>query len=382
MNWLKSLLRGRRGMKFALETESSRDAAGNYAPVSRDTQAAIAELSQVAKDNPDAVEIYLALGNLYRSHGEIERAVQIRQNLIVRPGLNEEFKAKAWYELGLDYKRGGFIDRSLGAFEQARRIAGDSPAIVDELARLTADTGDYERASRYYAQLGNEIAEAHYMVRLAREKFADNDVALGTKWLKKALKTYPGSVEAWLEHLVRDLNDADWPTLSKHLNKALSRVDQSLAFVLFEGLLAAARARNGESGELDTDKPFRYHPEEELCNAVLAVLEKREPDLLAQFYAAWMVCSHDREESRKWLEKTLVLNPDFWPARLELLAISMDDQPLSPAFRQQLEFFILRARELKRFVCRRCGLKREQVFFMCPRCHSWHSISYRIVINE
>lgn len=379
MNWLSKLFR-HGGKSFSSGVEAADP--GNYAPVSRDTGAAIAELSQVAKDNPDAVEIYLALGNLYRSHGEIERAVQIRQNLIVRPGLSDVVKTKAWYELGLDYKRGGFIDRALGAFEQARKIAGDNAAIVDELARLTAETGDYERASRYYAQLGNDIAEAHYMVRLSQEKFADDNISAGNKWLKKALKTYPGSVEAWQEHLLRDLEMKDWGSLSKHLHKALGKVDPSLAFILFEGLLASARARDAREGELDTDKPFRYHPEESLCNAVLSVLEKREPDLLAQFYAAWMVCSHDSEKSRSWLEKTLVLNPDFWPARLELLALSMDDQPLSPAFRQQLEFFVRHARGLKRFVCRRCGLKREQVFFSCPRCHSWHSISYRTIINE
>ncbi|WP_462326973.1 tetratricopeptide repeat protein [Desulfobaculum sp.] len=380
MNWLTRLLPLRGGKSFSGGTEVADP--GSFAPVSRDTQAAIAELSQVAKDNPDAVEIYLALGNLYRSHGEIERAVQIRQNLIVRPGLDDAVKAKTWYELGLDYKRGGFIDRALGAFEQARKISGDNPAIVDELARMTADTGDFERASRYYAQLGNDIAEAHYMVRLAQDHFDDDNVAAGNKWLKKALKTYPGSVEAWQAHLLHDLANEDWPTLSRHLHKALSKVDDSLAFVLFEGILAAARQHDALEGELDTDKPFSYHPPRELCDAVLSVLEKRDPDLLAQFYAAWMVCSHDSEKSRAWLEKTLVLNPDFWPARLELLAISMDDQPLSPAFRQQLEFFVKHARGLKRFVCRRCGLKREQVFFRCPRCQSWHSITYRTLINE
>ncbi|MDY7001315.1 MAG: tetratricopeptide repeat protein, partial [Thermodesulfobacteriota bacterium] len=96
-----------------------------YAPFSRDTMTAISELSRVAKNNPDAVEIYLALGNLYRSQGEIERAVQIRRNLIVRPRLDTKFKAKAWYELGLDYKRGGFVDRAVNAFEQAGKLSGN-----------------------------------------------------------------------------------------------------------------------------------------------------------------------------------------------------------------------------------------------------------------
>jgi len=380
MNWLTSLFRSKRGQRFFADIEAELHEDTGYAPVSRDTQTAIAELSQVAKDNPDAVEIYLALGNLYRSHGEIERAVQIRQNLIVRPGIDEGIKAKAWYELGVDYKRSGFVDRALGAFEQARKLEGDEPAIIRELALLTADAGDYERAARNYAKLDNPIAQAHYTVRIAQEKFPE-DATLALKWLKKALKTYPGSIEAWRERLLYDMREKDWTALSKHLDKALVQVEPALAFILFEGIIAADLAEHSDDS-FKSDLPFQYHPQEALSQAVLKVLEKAEPDLLTQFYAAWMAWGQNREESRKWLERTLVLNQDFWPARLELLAISMDDQPLSPAFRQQLEFFIQRARKLKRFVCRKCGLKREQIFFECPRCHSWHSISYRAVINK
>jgi len=88
VGWLRRLL-GRGPAQASPESRQGlRLLEEGYAPVSRDTQAAIAELAQVVKSNPDAVEIYLALGNLYRSHGEIERAVQIRHNLIVRPTLD------------------------------------------------------------------------------------------------------------------------------------------------------------------------------------------------------------------------------------------------------------------------------------------------------
>ncbi|MDY7002182.1 MAG: hypothetical protein SVS15_10435, partial [Thermodesulfobacteriota bacterium] len=128
--------------------------------------------------------------------------------------------------------------------------------------------------------------------------------------------------------------------------------------------------------------PFQYHPDQALAEAILPVLEKQEPDLLLLFYAAWISSGQDQALAKSHLEKTLVLNPGFWPARLELLALGMEDQTLSPAFKTQLEFFVMRARELKRFVCRKCGLKRETLFFLCPRCQSWHSISYRTAIHE
>ena len=168
-----------------------------------------------------------------------------------------------------------------------------------------------------------------------------------------------------------------------------------LRFVLLEGLLAdaahcgEAAGAMAESGNTacpvpgpEMDRPFSIIPDRALAEAVLPVLAAQEPDLLISFYAAWFAAGMERDLAVTWLEKTLVANPGFWPARLELLLLAAQQQDLSPVFRTQLEFFAARAREIKRFVCRTCGLKREQVFFVCPRCQSWHSIGYRLVINE
>jgi len=357
------------------------DARASYGPVTRDTQAAISELSRLARNNPDAVEIYLALGNLYRSHGEIERAVQIRQSLIVRPGLDAKIKAKAWYELGQDYRRGGFVDRALAAFEEARRLSGDSDEITREMARLTAQGGDHRLAARHWARLGNVKAEAHHHVLLARELRAAGDESGGRKALDKALKVHPGSPEAWLETLLRDAGRSDWPAMADHLDTALTKVETGLGFVLLEGVLAAPLGQ-AQGREQSLDRPFCTLPDTDMAQCLLPILEGRQEDLLLHYYAAWLACGLDRDRARTLLEKCLVLHPGFWPARLELLALGIDDQPLSPAFRKQLEFFISRAREVKRFLCGRCGLKREQVFFVCPRCQSWHSIAPRTALTD
>lgn len=381
MTWWRDILDGKpaRPMGGGGRTGLFQDAGA----VSGDTQAAIAELSQVVRSNPDAVEIYLALGNLYRSHGEIERAVQIRQSLIVRPGLDREVQAKAWFELGRDFRRGGFLDRAMHAFEQARRLGGDSDAVMAELARLTADGGDHEQAARHYARLGNPVAEAHHLVRLATDRFADGQQAQGYKWLRKALKAHPGSLEAWIELMRQALAANNWREVGHHLARALDSVQPDQRFVLMEGLLEAAKIRElGPGAAMQADKPFQYHPRRELTAVALPLLERHDDDLLLQFYAAWMLYGDDPEASRGWLERTLVLNPGFWPARLELLALDTQGQELGQSFRTQLDFFVHRARELKRFVCRRCGLKREQLFFLCPRCKSWHSIKYRTVLTE
>ena len=211
---------------------------GESPPV-QDTRAAIEELSKVVQNDPEAVEIYLALGSLYRSQGEIERAIQIRNSLIVRPGLDREFKARAWFELGRDFRRAGFLDRAEKAFQEARSLGQDPISIHREMARLTAERGDFEKAAESYGQLDLPLPQAHYLVRLAKDRFAEGNGSQGNRALRHAIRAYPGSVEAWLEQMTQAYKTGNAGKIGDVLSQALEHLAPELRFVLFEGLLQA-----------------------------------------------------------------------------------------------------------------------------------------------
>jgi lipopolysaccharide biosynthesis regulator YciM len=344
----------------------------------RDTLAAIGELSRVVKNNSDSVETYLALGNLYRSQGELERAIQIRQNLIIRPGLDNDFKGRAYLELGRDYKRAGFMDRSQEALEQAMKLCGRDPSIMLEMVDLTAKTNDFLSAAKYCAALKFSMGQAHYLVQharslLAAEQNPDRDEA--GKWLSRAIKIYPPSIGAWLEYLLLDYERADWKHFSKRLESGLENISKELRFVLLEGLI-----QHGLKHAPQDQEPH-VHPE--ACARALACIEPYTDDLLLYYYGALLhIQAGDSEEAKTWLEKSLFLDSDFWPSRLEVLLLSLPEQSQNPVFSVQLEFFLKRARRMKRFVCSHCGLKREQIFYVCPRCQAWHSIRFRKSLND
>ncbi|MFA7164441.1 MAG: tetratricopeptide repeat protein [Desulfoplanes sp.] len=352
-------------------------AGGNALPT-KDTLAAIDELSRVVKNNSDSVEIYHALGNLYRSQGELERAIQIRQNLIIRPGLDPNFKARAYFELGKDYKRAGFMDRSLDAFAKAREMCGDDPEILRELGDIAARVGDFLLASQYYAALKYPLAQAHYLVLYAHAFFSgkrEEKEEDGAKWLSKALKVYPGSVEGWLERITQAYEQENWNSFEKYLKKGFENIDENLRFVLLEGLIQFAQKQS-----LKDTGPY-VHPE--ACARAIPCIEAFPQDLLLYYYGSLLlVQANETEQAQIWLEKALMLDPDFWPIRLEVLRLSMPEQSLSPVFKVQLEFFLTRAQRVKRFVCSHCGLKREQLFYVCPRCQTWHSIRFRKSLND
>lgn len=350
----------------------------------QDTRAAIQELSQVVKNDPEAVEIYLALGSLYRSNGEIERAIQIRNSLIVRPGLDPKFKARAWYELGRDFRRGGFLDRAEDAFGQARQLIGDTEDIHLEMARLSAERSSFPEAADAYGRLGLPLPRAHYLVRHAQECYAAGDESHGLKALKQAIKVYPGSVEAWLEMIVQAYRRGNVAKVGSLLKDALEQVDGSIRFVLLEGLLQDAERAEKSRENGDEAGPWsKACSVKDLAKTVLPLLEGMEPDVLLYYFGAKLLLkNHDVDEAMSWLEKTLVLHPDFWLARLELFELSQAEQTFTQFFRQQLKFFMARAREVRRFYCGKCGLKRDTLFFVCPRCRSWHSIKFRTDFSQ
>ena len=83
---------------------------------------AIEELSRAASHDADALEVHMILGNLYREKGQVGKAITVHQGLLQRPKLTRLEHAHVLLCLGLDYKRGGFVDRALEAFNEVLKL--------------------------------------------------------------------------------------------------------------------------------------------------------------------------------------------------------------------------------------------------------------------
>ncbi|MEF8889298.1 MAG: hypothetical protein V5A14_04575, partial [Desulfohalobiaceae bacterium] len=115
----------------------------------------------------------------------------------------------------------------------------------------------------------------------------------------------------------------------------------------------------------------------EPAQVLLNALSKRDPDPILAFYAAWLALQiGDGKQAESWLNSCLEHDPEFWPARVELVSLQSQSEQLSLEFRTQLDALFKRFRQQGRFLCRACGLRRDQIFFVCSRCHSWHSIAF------
>ena len=94
----------------------------------------------------ETVETHLALGNLFRRRGEVDRAIRIHQNLIARPTLNREQRAHALLELGMDYMRSGLLDRAEGLFLELVDSDSHLNQAYTELLEIYQQEKDWENA--------------------------------------------------------------------------------------------------------------------------------------------------------------------------------------------------------------------------------------------
>ncbi len=108
-----------------------------------------------------------------------------------------------------------------------------------------------------------------------------------------------------------------------------------MRFVLLEGVLQLlVRAdREKANAENDATQWAKACSDRDVVSMIMPVIESQDPDVLLLYYgAAFLLRIDDQENAKAWLEKALVLQPDFWLARLELFELSKDDQTLTPFF--------------------------------------------------
>ncbi|MDZ7810053.1 MAG: hypothetical protein U5L11_07670 [Arhodomonas sp.] len=105
---------------------------------------AIEVFTQMVEVDSDTVETHLALGNLFRRRGEVDRAIRIHQNLIARPSLERGQRSYAMLELaeGLHERRAARSRR--GDLRRGGRAAGSRrhrPALPARYLPAGARTG-------------------------------------------------------------------------------------------------------------------------------------------------------------------------------------------------------------------------------------------------
>jgi len=121
---------------------------------------AIEVFLKLAEINRDTVETHLALGNLFRRRGEVDRAIRVHQHLIARPNLSQDEKTVALLELGEDYMRAGLLDRAETLFTDLVAMDALAPPALRHLIGIYQHERDWTKAIEHAQQLERATGES------------------------------------------------------------------------------------------------------------------------------------------------------------------------------------------------------------------------------
>jgi len=329
---------------------------------------AIDELSRAARLQPDALEIEMILGNLHREKGQVGRAITIHQGLLQRPKLTHLEHAYILLCLGLDYKRGGFVDRALEAFNEVLRLDPQNPYAMVNLEKLHEEQHQWPEARDVRKRLVEVTDDAEQPRHQQILAFLENE--MGRETLKQL--DYAAATAHFLAAI-----ELDERVIPAHLSLGDVR--------FFEGNFAAAGAA--------WERVAAVAPE----RAYLA-FERLESLLMKQ---------PDTERFQALCRRLIAANPQDWRAHtalarhllargsgreaLDLLFEALTHSPHAIKVHQEiwqtLVALSLNPELVKRYieltrqsvfyldphVCQRCHYRSTELLWQCPHCHEWDS---------
>ncbi len=321
----------------------------------------------------DTVETHLALGNLFRRRGEVERAIRIHQNLIARPALTSEQRGQALLELGQDYLRAGLYDRAENLFNELRQTKQHVPQALRNLLLIYQQERDWASCLQTAEELERHAGEdrsvekAHYYCELATHASQKGQQKQAVGYLRKALSEDRQCVRA--NHLLAGIAAArgDSAEALRLLRATIEQKPDYLPEVLDE-IVSAYRTL----GQRDQLKGF------------LQDMAARYPNQGAELHMVDLMREQQGEaQAIDYLSAYIARTPSLL-GLMRLLELQCNraggqNDSLLQQVRSQLRQLIL---ERAAYQCAKCGFEAKTLHWQCPSCHAWGTIKRRPLLEK
>jgi lipopolysaccharide biosynthesis regulator YciM len=329
---------------------------------------AIDELTRAADVAGDALEIRLLLGNLYREKGLVGRAIQEHQQLLQRPDLRRIEHANVLVCLGLDYRRGGFVDRAIEAFSEVLRLDPDNPYALANLEKLHEEQHQWREAYATRQKLAARDGEASRTRHEEILAFLENE--LGMEALRQgnaaeALRRFEAAVGLDARNPPAYLNLGDLHLQQDNPAAAIAAWEQLIAQSPERAYLAFPRleetyGRIGAAGRFP-----------DLCRRLIAASPQDWRARLA--LGRHLGRAGDPRHALDILFEALVQNPHALVLH-QAIWQTLSDLDLPPALvRRYVELTRDSIFYLDAHICIRCRYRSTELLWQCPQCHEWNT---------
>ena len=319
------------------------------------------------KVDNETIETHLALGNLFRQRGEVERAIRIHQNLIARPALTLEQRDLALLQLGKDFYQSGLFDRSEEIFIQLKespeykQVASENLLLIyQQLKEWKEAVSIAETLNKLSKDKTNSRALSYLYCSLAEDLKSPAEEKQKIKLYQKALRVCPDCIRA-------SIALCDYYELQNKPQKALQ-------------ILQAVPDSDIDFTEVILDRLLRLHQQlgseqafiRELYRIVSLGGGASAVVLLAKLIAKYKSTG----QAQAFMLQELRRNPTMkgfnhlMTYHLQLAKSPSEQESLSLLHKLVSEQIKLRPQ----YRCQKCGYSSKKLFWLCPSCKSWGRI--------
>jgi len=334
--------------------------------LSEKTDKAIEAFADVLTKDFETIETHIALGNLFRRRGEIEKAIEIHESLIARDDLSPKQHENAQFELGLDYLRAGLFDRAESIFQNLTDHEGSRKGALQQLLDIYQREKDWLKAADCARQLrttqgkvpkGETVAQ--FLCEMAEETLCADQDEQAREWLAEALREDPACARASLLTAKLQMREGRFEDALKSL-KCVESQNPAMLSEIIEPLCICHDRLQKNSGELIGYLGYLYETYG-LESAALALAEKIRSE-------------HGPSKAIEHLQRVL----DSRPSLNALNA--MTGYLLEEETDNQREALVRLDRALDRlsssaprYACAHCGFSGGELHWRCPSCRHWES---------
>ncbi|WP_407575884.1 lipopolysaccharide assembly protein LapB [Raoultella terrigena] len=318
------------------------------------------------KEDTGTVEAHLTLGNLFRSRGEVDRAIRIHQSLMESASLTYDQRLLAVQQLGRDYMAAGLYDRAEDMFKQLVDETDFRLSALQQLLQIYQATSDWQSAidvAERLMKLGKEKHRgdiANFWCELALQQMANSDMEKAMSLLKKGAAADRNSARVSIMMGRVWMEKGDYPKAVESLERVINQ-DKELVGETLEMLQTCYQ----QLGKIDEWEAFLRRCADENTGAtaelmLAQILEQREGIEAAQSYVTRQL---ERHPTMRVFHKLMDyhLNEAEEGRAKESLGV------LRNMVGEQV-------RSKPRYRCQKCGFTAHSLYWHCPSCRSWSTI--------
>jgi len=345
--------------------------------ISGNRDLAIKEFLSAVDINRETIDTYFALGGLFRSNGEIDKAISIHRSLIARESISEANRLRALTELAVDFDRGGFIDKAIETYKDVLKINRDQYQVIQALCRIYEDTGDWDQAYNYrimLSKVGHENQSetiSHILVQKAKWNFELGAIGKCEEDLEDAFRFAP-SVSAKILKLRVLLHEGNIDEAKFYLLELLKEQPMYASFA-FESLEEGFKGEESikekyfQRLQILTDYFLGLNDADLTASESVILTKVRLYKRINRVEEAYNVL-HNWIQNHKAQSEVL---------KSEFIKILIDLKKNDEAVVQVKEMLNNMHQTLTKHYCKECGFNSDDIFWRCPQCHEWETIQFR-----